>query len=212
MKQIEITVRVEDGFEKIVNILVQNGFSKLRVSRVEDKYLSQSYASLEENNFIDILSSCVLLRYLKVNSDSSEKVFKKITYKNKKYLNNQMISEEKINVNCDDLEEAEKLFNCLGYKKIVDVNYDVIVYSKDDVELAFQNVEGLGMLLEYENNKDFSLATDDEILEAKKRMWDYINSLGINIAKDYDVKKAYELLKLNKNSRLNYAIDSNCVQ
>lgn len=194
MKQIEITVRVEDEFEKIVNILAQNGFSKLRVSRVEDKYLSQSYASLEENNFIDILSSCVLLRYLKVNSDSSEKVFKKITYKNKKYLNNQMISEEKINVNCDDLEEAEKLFNCLGYKKIVDVNYDVIVYSKDDVELAFQNVEGLGMLLEYENNKDFSLATDDEILEEKKRMWDYISSLGINIGEDYDIKKAYELL------------------
>lgn len=194
MKQIEITVRVEDGFEKIVNILVQNGFSKLRVSRVEDKYLSQSYASLEENNFIDILSSCVLLRYLKVNSDSSEKVFKKITYKNKKYLNNHVISEEKINVNCDDLEEAEKLFNCLGYKKIVDVNYDVIVYSKDDVELAFQNVEGLGMLLEYENNKDFSLATDDEILEEKKRMWDYISSLGINIGEDYDIKKAYELL------------------
>ena len=194
MKQIEITVRVEDEFEKIVNILAQNGFSKLRVSRVEDKYLSQSYASLEENNFIDILSSCVLLRYLKVNSDSSEKVFKKITYKNKKYLNNHVISEEKINVNCDDLEEAEKLFNCLGYKKIVDVNYDVIVYSKDDVELAFQNVEGLGMLLEYENNKDFSLATDDEILETKKRMWDYINSLGINIGENYDVKKAYELL------------------
>lgn len=212
MKQIEITVRVEDEFEKIVNILAQNGFSKLRVSRVEDKYLSQSYASLEENNFIDILSSCVLLRYLKVNSDSSEKVFKKITYKNKKYLNNHVISEEKINVNCDDLEEAEKLFNCLGYKKIVDVNYDVIVYFKDDVELAFQNVEGLGMLLEYENNKDFSLATDDEILETKKRMWDYINSLGINIGENYDVKKAYELLKLNKNSRLNYAIDSNCVQ
>ena len=194
MKQIEITVRVEDEFEKIVNILEQNGFSKLRVSRVEDKYLSQSYASLEENNFIDILSSCVLLRYLKVNSDSSEKVFKKITYKNKKYLNNHVISEEKINVNCDDLEEAEKLFNCLGYKKIVDVNYDVIVYSKDDVELAFQNVEGLGMLLEYENNKDFSLATDDEILEEKKRMWDYISSLGINIGEDYDIKKAYELL------------------
>ena len=194
MKQIEITVRVEDGFEKIVNILVQNGFSKLRVSRVEDKYLSQSYDSLEENNFIDILSGCVLLRYLKVNSDSSEKVFKKITYKNKKYLNNHVISEEKINVNCDDLEEAEKLFNCLGYKKIVDVNYDVIVYSKDDVELAFQNVEGLGMLLEYENNKDFSLATDDEILEEKKRMWDYISSLGINIGEDYDIKKAYELL------------------
>ena len=194
MKQIEITVRVEDEFEKIVNILAQNGFSKLRVSRVEDKYLSQSYASLEENNFIDILSGCVLLRYLKVNSDSSEKVFKKITYKNKKYLNNHVISEEKINVNCDDLEEAEKLFNCLGYKKIVDVNYDVIVYSKDDVELAFQNVEGLGMLLEYENNKDFSLATDDEILEEKKRMWDYISSLGINIGEDYDIKKAYELL------------------
>lgn len=194
MKQIEITVRVEDEFEKIVDILAQNGFSKLRVSRVEDKYLSQSYASLEENNFIDILSSCVLLRYLKVNSDSSEKVFKKITYKNKKYLNNQVISEKKINVNCDDLEEAEKLFNCLGYKKIVDVNYDVIVYSKDDVELAFQNVEGLGMLLEYENNKDFSLATDDEILEEKKRMWDYISSLGINIGEDYDIKKAYELL------------------
>ena len=34
MKQIEITVRVEDEFEKIVNILAQNGFSKLRVSRV----------------------------------------------------------------------------------------------------------------------------------------------------------------------------------
>jgi adenylate cyclase class IV len=48
-----------------------------------------------------------------------------------------------------------KLLELIGLKTIANVNYDVIVYSNDDIEFCFQSVENLGLLLEYENKNDY---------------------------------------------------------
>lgn len=191
MRQIEITTRVNNKLDDAIAILASQGFEKIRESRVEDKYLTQNIANLSNDNIMEILTTCVLLRYLKVNN----KKITKITYKNKIIENNEVISEEKINLNCEDLKMAEKLFKALKFQKLVEVNYDVIVMAKNGVEFAFQNVEGLGLLVEYENTKDFSLATNDEIRLEKKNMLKEIQSYGLNITNEYDIKKAFELIK-----------------
>ncbi len=191
MKQLEVTVKVFNTLDEINNILSRQGFNVIRKSRVEDKYLSQK--EIKENNIYDVLSSCVLLRYLNANGE----VFTKITYKNKEYTGDNVLTETKINVNIDSISNANKLFDALGFKHIVDVNYDVIVYEKDGFELAFQNVERLGLLLEVESNKDFTDSSEEDILSAKKTLADNIRTLGLNISDDYDIKKAYELIKLN---------------
>ena len=106
-----------------------------------------------------------------------------------------VISEEKINVNIDDTEKAEQLFAALGFKKLTDVNYDVIVYAKDELELCFQDVENLGLLLEYESLKDYTGYSNEEILKEKNEMLEEIRQYNIKITDEYDIKKAFELIE-----------------
>lgn len=194
MKQIEVTTYVNNTLEEIDSILTNQGFKMIRKSRIEDKYMTLAYDKLNKNNILDILSKCVLIRYVCVNNNEE---FKKITYKKKTYEGSTVISEEKVNVSIDNIDKAEQLFNSLDFKNIVNVNYDVIVYGKDNLELAFQNVEGLGLLLEYENEKDFSNYTNEEVLLEKQKMLSEIKGYNLNISDDYDVKKAFELISKN---------------
>ena len=140
MKQIEVTTKVKQNINEINSLLLSKGFILIRRSRVEDRYMTQELDKLNRENVLDILQSCVLIRYLSVDNDY---VWKGLTYKNKTYKDNIVISEEKISISIDDIELAEKLFKALKFQKLIDVKYDVIVYKKDDLELAFQEVEGL---------------------------------------------------------------------
>lgn len=192
MKQIEVTTRVNESLKDVEKKLKEQGFEFIRKSRIEDIYMTQKLDNLRKDSILDILKNSVLIRYLLVNNKD---VFKKITYKNKVYKDDVVISEEKINVNIDDIEKAEKLFDVLGFKKLVEVKYDVIVYKKDNIELAFQDVEKLGLLLEYENEKDFEGYSDGQILQEKNKMLESIRSFNIDITNEFDVKKAYELIE-----------------
>ena len=191
MKQVEITTRVLETLNSITQKLEKQGFQIIRKSRVEDEYLTQYQGDFEQKHILKMLSSSVLLRYLDVNG----KITKKITYKQKTYQNEIVMTEEKINVNCDDLDMAKKLFLALHFRPLVKVGYDVIVFSNQKIELAFQNVENLGLLVEYENVKDFSDSTEEEIVLAKQQMLKEIKNLNIQTTEEMDVKKAYELIQ-----------------
>ena len=152
MKQIEITRYLLETEENAFDKLEKQGFKLIRTSTIEDKYLTSKIRELTKDNIQYILKNSVLLRYLNVEG----KEFKKITYKYKNVDKDEnIISETKININCEDLSEAEKLFENLGFEILTIVKYKVKVYEKDGIELAFQNVEGLGSMIEYENEEDF---------------------------------------------------------
>ena len=149
---------------------------------------------LNKNNIQNVLKKSVLLRRLKLEN----KEIKKITYKNKEIdKNGNTISEQKINLDCSDLEKAKDLFEHLEFEELIRVKYKVMVYAKDEVEYAFQDVENLGTLIEYENIEDFNGKSLDEINEAKNNMYNEIKNTGINLTEERDVKKANELI-LNK--------------
>lgn len=188
MRQVEITTKVEMTLDEVNTTLINQGFSIVRKSRVEDIYLSQK--KVDKNIILEVLSSSVLLRYLKVG----EKEFKKITYKSKDYDGSNVISEKKINVNIDDIDSAFQIFKKLGFDKVVDVKYDVVVYQRGELELAFQEVEDLGLLLEVESLKDFTGIKDENIQIEKIHMLEEVHSLGIKTSKGLDIKKAYELI------------------
>lgn len=191
MKQIEITVKVNNTLDEVDKILISKGFKLIRKSRVEDEYVCPNDINVNRENILKVLSSSVLIRYLKTQDGE----FKKITYKDKKYDKNDMvISEEKINVSINDIQSAHKLFKKINFKNLVDVKYDVIVYSNNDYEFAFQNVEGLGLLLEFENENDFEGVSDEAIVNEKQKMYEIIKNYGIKVENNYDIKKAYELV------------------
>lgn len=59
---------------------------------------------------------------------------------------------------------------------------------------AYQDVENLGVLIEYENMNDFERKSLDEINSAQNNMFEEIKNTGINVTDEKDVKKAYELI------------------
>ena len=192
MKQIEITVRLIDKIENAIAKLENKGFKKIRESDVDDIYLSNLDSEIKKENIQEFLKHSVLLRNLKVDGKEENK----ITYKYKELdINGDVISEQKVNMNCDDLKKAEELFSCLGFYKLIEVKYHVIVYEKNGKEFAFQIVENLGTLIEYENVNDFTGKSVLEINNAKKEMLKEIKEYDISITNEYDVKKAFELIK-----------------
>lgn len=192
MKEVEITLKVKENLEKCIEKLEKQNFSLIRKSRIEDIYMTQKLEMLDKNNIDEILKSCVLLRYI----NDGGKEYKKITYKNKEFDEfNNIISEKKINVECTNLEKAKELFEALGFKELVRVKYEVTVLSDRIREFCFQEVEGLGLLLEYESRKNMDNYTNDEIIKEKELMKCEIEKTGIMVNDDLDVRKAYELVQ-----------------
>ena len=200
MKQIEVTVRINNTLDEVDKILTSQGFKVIDSYRIEDEYLTQKLDELNKDNIIDILKSCVLIRNIK----EEKKETKKIIYKIKEYKDNTVISEEKINVNIDNISNAIRLFNKLGFEELTSVKYDIIVYSNGLYEFAFQNVCDLGLLMEMEHPDDFTGYSYEDILKEKEKMLNIINSYNLITGTDYDIKKAYELvLKRIKNCKKN---------
>lgn len=111
------------------------------------------------------------------------------------------MSEQKINLDCENLQKAKQLFESLDFRELVRVKYHVIVYSKENVEYAFQEVENLGTLIEYENVNDFEGKSSEEISRTKEDMYNEIIKTGIKISDEKDVKKAYELIENTMNKK-----------
>jgi hypothetical protein len=194
MKQIEITVRLNENMQSAIRKLEMQGFKKIREGEIDDLYMTSKLNELKKDNIQNIFKKSVLLRNLKFEN----KEIKKITYKNKEIdENGNVISEEKTNLDCNDLEKAKDLFEHLEFEELIKVRYKIIVYSKDEVEYAFQDVENLGTLIEYENTEDFTGKSLDEINDTKNNMYNEIKNTGVNLTDEMDVKKAYELI-LNK--------------
>ena len=191
MKQIEVTTNVLQRLNQVDENLTNQGFQIVRRSRIEDHYMTQHLSELNKDNILEILGNSVLVRYLCVNNDY---ISKNITYKKKEYDGDIFLSEEKIIVDINDIDKARNLLEALGFEEIVDVSYDVIVYKKGDIEFAFQDVENLGLLLEYESTKDYSDSSSSKILDEKKKMLEEIRSYNIEVSDDFDVKKAYQLI------------------
>jgi len=191
MKEVEITLKVCDSLEECKRKLEKQGFTIIRKSIIDDIYMTQKLSELKEYNIDEILKSCILIRYLNANGME----FKKLTYKNKVYVGNKIVSEKKINLDCNDLKKARELLEALEFEELVRVKYDVIVFSNGVKELAFQQVENLGLLVEYESHKNMDYMSDNMILEEKKNMIKEIKQTGIIVEDNIDIKKAYELIK-----------------
>ncbi len=198
MKQIEVTLKIKDDLDKCKEILINKGYNIVKHSQIDDIYMTQKKQEITLENIDEILKKCVLLRYLNENDN----IYKKITYKKKEYdSQNNILSEKKINISCEDLDKAKQLFIELEFEELVRVKYKALVFEKDKIQYALQEVEGLGLLLECESEKDFEGSTQEQIIKEKKKIIEKILNDGLNIEKEVDIKKAYELIRisLNKN-------------
>lgn len=188
MKEIEITVKVFDSVEKTKDILARQGLKIVDTYSTKDIYLSQD-TNLSQS-IESVLNKSVILRQIVTPS----KVIKKIVHKNKVYDGDTLLYEDKINLKCEDLENAKLLFEALDFKELVIVQYDSFVYQKEGLELSFQNVKDLGLLLEIESDKK-KLESEEDVMQEKRRLYNLAKSLSLIIGDELNIKKAKALIE-----------------
>ena len=194
-----IIIDDEDIIRKgTIKKLEKQEFKIIRESFASDVYMSNINKEITNENINKILNNCVMIRKLE---QDGKMVLKRITRKFKEFDETKnLVGEKALKLDCDDLETARKIFESLNFKEIVQVKYHNIVMKKENIELCFQDVENLGVLIEMENEKDFSNNTTEEINKVKDKMFNYIKNLGLNITEERDVRKAYNLIKKSLNN------------
>ena len=184
-KEIEITVRVNVGYEKLEEELKQNNFIKKEEYIVNDSYLINSSINITDMKSLDILKKCVLVRDI-------VGILKQLLYKYKKYDNNgDIIEQGKIKCPVTDINKAMKFMNAIGYEKLFDIHDKCIVFTNDKTELVVQLVNDKYIFIEMESEPQYI----NRKYENEDELKDDICSYNLSIDKsNFFVKKAELIL------------------
>lgn len=190
----EITVRITCSLQEIYNILKSKGFSIVDKYNLEDTYYILNNIDISEQPIREILKKYVLIRNITqfVPDDfiDSYNLFT-MTFKNKKIaLDGTIISQDKKDCQIQNMEQGKAFIESLGYKEIMTIKENSIVYGKGKLKLAIKDVVNGDNLIEIETIED------DAELDTTDKLKATINELQIPIdTNDYFVKKAEIELK-----------------
>lgn len=189
--QNEITVRVTCSKEELEAKLVKQGFKEVHKYRTTDIFLIPKDIDIYKENTRYILSRAILLRdSVGITVDRHRK---RITFKSKNIAENgEILSQYSVNCDVVNLEEAEELFNHIGYRRIMKIDEEHISFKKDNLKLVIKCRSNKNILIEIETNESYK--TTQEIKNAIDKIdipFDHSN---------YYVKKAEEELEKIKNS------------
>lgn len=184
-KEIEITVRVNVGYEKLKEELKRNNFIKKEEYIVNDSYLINSSINITDMKSLDILKKCVLVRDI-------VGILKQLLYKYKKYdSNGDIIEQGKIKCPVTDINKAMEFMNAIGYEKLFDIHDKCIVFANDKTELVVQLVNDKYIFIEMESEPQYINRKYENVEELK----DDICSYNLSIDKsNFFVKKAELIL------------------
>ena len=174
MKDIEITCEVFEEVSTIDKVLQKKGFHYIEEFTLDDIYMKNE----ETNEFASNngrITDTLIIRF--VNENDKKIICKKRNYDKKGFE----ISTEKSVLKIENIEEAEKYLNMLGYKRflrMIDKNY---MYENEEYILYIQEVKNLGTFLELES-KDKDI--DMQILI------EYMMGFNFNMGEKIDIRKA----------------------
>lgn len=183
----EITVKIKCDLNEFYDILKDKGFKVIDKFSMDDTYFIPKEIDLDKMSTRDILFKAVLVR--DIVGKMSNRRTKKITYKIKKFDEHGNILSQRA-VNCDilNVEDAKKLLKAIGYKEVMNIKEDDIVYEKDKLQLAIKDIHNGDNLIEIETTEDKDLDTIEKLIKR-------VNEIEIPIYTDnYFVKKAEEEL------------------
>ena len=182
----EITVQVTCNYEELHSLLIKQGFKIIEKYTVIDEYLISKDYDLKNKNSLDILKECVIVRYI-------ENTLKELLYKYKEYSNNgDILKQAKVSCKVNDIKEASNFMKTIGYKELIHIQNNSVVYTNDKIELAVQLVNDKYIFIELEDKSEYLNKTYSSIEEMKEE----INLYNLPIVKDkYFAKKAAIILE-----------------
>lgn len=179
----EITVKIKGNLKEFYKIIESKNFKIIDEFSMNDSYFIPEKLKLSEMSTREILSNAILIR--DIRDKISGETVKKITFKIKQFdKDGNIVNQSAINCNVYEVEEAKRLFEAIGYKKIMNIYEEDIVYEKDGFQLAIKDIKNGEKLIEVETEESEELNTIDKLIKK-------INEINIPIYTDnYFVKKA----------------------
>lgn len=179
----EITVKIKCELDEFYKIIEEKGFKVVNKFSMDDTYFIPKTLNLSKMKTREILSKAVLVR--DIRGKISDKITKQITFKIKNIdESGNIISQESVNCDILETEDAKKLLKAIGYKEIMNIKEDDVVYEKDGFELAIKDIKDGDNLIEIETEENNDLDTIEKLIQK-------VNEIQIPIYTDnYFVKKA----------------------
>lgn len=179
----EITLKIKCELNEFYEIMKKKGFKVIDKFRLDDTYFIPKDLKLNKTNIRYILSKAVLVR--DITDEISDEKTKLITFKIKEFdENGKILNQESVNCKIYDIEDAKKLLKAIGYKEIMNIIEDDVVYEKEGFEIAVKDIKNGDKLIEIET-------TDNDDLDTIEKLIKKVNELEIPIYTDnYFVKKA----------------------
>lgn len=154
-KNNEITVKVNGGFNKVIEILKNKGFKISDKFSLEDSYFVPKDIEINKMTTRQILEKSVIVRDV---GRCKVLVFKKKEMDEK----GNILSQEKVECDIFNIEDGKRFLKAIGYKEIMEIAEDDTAYSKDGLCLVLKNVKNGDNLIEVET-KEEDLSTIEEL-------------------------------------------------
>jgi len=179
----EITLKIKCELNEFYEIMKKKGFKVIDKFRLDDTYFIPKDLKLNKTNIRYILSKAVLVR--DITDKMTNERPKLITFKIKNFdESGKILNQESVNCKIYDIEDAKKLLKAIGYKEIMNIIEDDVVYEKEGFEIAVKDIKNGDKLIEIET-------TDNDELDTIEKLIKKVNELEIPIYTDnYFVKKA----------------------
>lgn len=179
----EITLKIKCELNEFYKIIEEKGFKIIDEFSMDDTYFVPKEVDLDKTDIRDTLSKALLVR--DIIGKMSNKRTKLITFKIKNFdeaVN--ILNQESINCNILEIEDAKKLLKVIGYKEIMNIKENDVVYEKDGFQLAVKNIKDGDNLIEIETEENDEIDTIEKLIQK-------VNKMGIPVyTDDYFVKKA----------------------
>lgn len=183
----EITVQVNEPIEDIFEKLKKKGYKLEESVVMRDKYFSKfTVKKLLSLKYKTVLANSFLIRSFDGEENSA-----KIVYKNKVIKGDTVLMEEKISTKIGAPEDAEKVFLMAGLTNWCSLVQHMYIFKNDKMEMAVQDVENLGIFIEYEEDESVSGLPVNEKL---KKMKENLKDFGFVLGDDYGCKKPFMML------------------
>ena len=179
----EITVKIKGSLANFYKIIEEKGFRIIDEFSMDDTYFVPISLDVENIATREILSKAILVR--NIYDKTSKEIKKKITFKIKDFdKEGNILYQEAISCDVLNTDDAMKLLQSIGYKKIMNIKEDDIVYEKDGFELAIKDIKNGDNLIEIETEETKDLDSIEKLIQK-------VNEIEIPIYTDnYFVKKA----------------------
>lgn len=195
MKETEITVEVFEPKQTLINKLINLGFINTKNFSMNDKYYSIIPKNrLAERCFESIIRNSFLLRKIHIENSNEDDV-QLLIYKDKIFdEQGNVIAEEKVQTHIDSVDKHATIFEKSGFSPYATINSYNQIFKNGNIEFAIQDVDGLGLFIEFEEYEEIANLTPEEKIHILKET---ICGLGLTLGNDFNCKKLEMVLQKN---------------